>query len=443
MTLNNQVSSTKTEQFSGDITVPGDKSISHRSLILASQAIGHSTIAGLLEGEDVLNTGKILQQCGVKIEKIDNLWHVDGVGIGGLSQPANVLDAGNSGTGVRLLMGLLATYDFPVTFVGDESLTKRPMKRVTLPLSQMGVEIESDDNRLPITLKGNRQLVPIDYLSPVASAQLKSCIMLAALNVAGKTSVTEQSHTRDHTERMLTAMGAQVDVEAVSGGTKITLAGHPKLSRLDFKVPADPSSAAFLVVAALIVPNAELTIKNVLMNEARVGVFTTLQEMGANLTLTNESIHAGEPVADIHVKYSALKGVNVPAERAPSMIDEYPILSVAASYAQGITVMSGLEELRVKESDRLAAIVDGLKRCGVDVKNTDDSIAVNGNGKVQGGGEPVVTHLDHRIAMSFLVMGMRSEQPVTVDDGEMIKTSFPTFIKLMNECGANIVESSC
>lgn len=427
--------------FRGEVTVPGDKSLSHRALIFASQALGHSTVTGLLEGEDVLDTAKILRACGVSIQKQGDIWHVDGVGVGGLKAPSEALDAGNSGTGVRLLMGLIGSYPFASTFVGDESLSKRPMQRVLTPLEQMGISVESQDGKLPVTLEGHRELAPITYESPVASAQLKSCILLAGLNISGKTTVIERMKTRDHTERMLKAFGGEIEVVDDGEGSVITLTGHPTLQAQDVVIPADPSSAAFLVVAALITPGAEITLRNVLQNPARTGVFVTLAEMGADIEYINQRDEAGEPVADMVVKHSALRGVTIPASRAASMIDEYPILAIAASYAQGTTHMAGLEELRVKESDRLSAMVHGLTVSGVKVESTDDSMTVHGDGVFPGNADIAIpTHLDHRIAMSFLIAGLGAQQDVVVDDGAMIATSFPNFVSLINECGGQISE---
>lgn len=431
--------SAKCEKLCGDITVPGDKSISHRSLLFASQAIGQSKISGLLEGEDVLATANALRSMGVEITtNDDSAWLVNGVGVGGLQAPDNVLDMGNAGTGVRLMMGLISSYDFSCIFTGDASLRSRPMGRVMNPLEQMGVEFESKEGgRLPLTVKGSSEITPITYELPVASAQVKSAILLAGLNCRGNTTVIEPIATRDHTELMLTGFGADINVIVNEfGAREIAIKGQPELKPMDIEVPGDPSSAAFLIVAALIVPDSEITIRNICMNPLRTGLFDSLQEMGADIKFTNEKVVAGEKVADIVAKYSKLKGVKIPASRAPSMIDEYPILSVAASYAQGETVMEGLEELKVKESDRLQAIADGLQQCGVEFELGDDSLTIKG-GAVKGGG-PIKTNLDHRIAMSFLVMGLNAQTPVSVDDASVMDTSFPGFAALLNSIGGNV-----
>ena len=431
------LTSSSITRLQGAGTVPGDKSISHRALMLASQTIGRTEITGLLEGEDVLHTVKALQAMGVPIYQEGDKWIVDGVGVGGLSQPESPLDLGNSGTAVRLLMGLVASYDFPVSFVGDASLKKRPMNRVIQPLERMGVEIQAAaGGRLPLTVHGNNQLVPIRYISPVASAQLKSCILLAGLNIPGKTTVIEPEATRDHTELMMHYLGAEITTEAEGEGNAITLTGQPELRARNIIVPADPSSAAFLVVAALLVQDAEITITNVLMNPLRTGLFTTLEEMGADIQYTNQREEAGEMIADISVCSSALKGIAVPPERAPAMIDEYPILAIAAACAEGTTTMLGLKELRVKESDRLSAIHEGLTACGVQAEASEDSLIVHGRSIK--GNATIATHMDHRIAMAFLVAGMVAKSPVTIDDSTMIDTSFPGFVELMNGLGAVI-----
>jgi 3-phosphoshikimate 1-carboxyvinyltransferase len=428
--------------LSGSIHVPGDKSISHRALILASQVIGETEITGLLEGEDVLNTAKALELLGVTIKRGTQGWHVHGVGAGGLNESADVLDMGNSGTGARLMMGLVTPYDFVTFFTGDASLRSRPMKRVMAPLMEMGARFEAHtDGKLPLAVHGTLHTLPIEYTLPVASAQVKSAILLAALNTAGITTVTEPQATRDHTERMLRHFGWQVKTEMLpGGGTKIFLKGQQELARAkrSIIVPGDPSSAAFAVVAALIVPGSDITIQNVTVNPLRIGLYKTLLEMGADITFMNERISAGEEVADIRVKYSKLKAVTVPAARAPSMIDEYPILAVAAGFAKGNTIMHGLGELKVKESDRLKAIAEGLKQCGINALIDGETLTVEGAPEVRGGGT-VKTHFDHRIAMSFLVMGMAARQSVHIDDGSAIATSFPNFAELMNGLGAHIV----
>lgn len=428
--------------LTGTALVPGDKSISHRSLMLASQAIGTTQISGLLEGEDVLHTADALRALGVTVRRLHaGRWEVQGVGIGGLSESTRVLDMGNSGTSTRLLMGLLAPYPFLSFFMGDASLSKRPMKRVSDPLTLMGARVTArEGGRLPLLLQGTPHPLPIEYRLPVASAQVKSAILLAGLNTPGITSVIEQTPTRDHTERMLTALGIDIrTTREADGAQRISLRGQQPQTLTDraLTVPSDPSSAAFLAVAALIVPGSELTIPNVCTNPTRIGLYVTLQEMGADLTWANPREVGGEPVADLTVRHSTLHGVKVPAERAPAMIDEYPILAVAAAYASGETRMEGLEELKVKESNRLGAIATALLACGVDATEGPDSLIVRGTGMVAGGGS-IVTHYDHRIAMSFLVLGLASTQPVAVDNIECIGTSFPGFIELLTGLGARI-----
>ena len=422
------------DALKGNVTVPGDKSISHRALMLASQVRGTTTITGLLEGEDVLATARALQALGIRVEKIKSGWQVHGTGIGGLKESAHVLDMGNSGTSARLLMGLVAPYPFTTFFTGDASLSNRPMKRVIEPLSKMGAAITARNNAyLPLAVAGSASPSAISYTLPVASAQVKSAILLAGLNTPGKTTVIEPARTRDHTENMLRHLGFAVETRENS----ISIAGGQHISGArEISVPGDPSSAAFLIVAALICKNSAVTIRNVCVNPLRTGLLVTLKEMGARIEFQNERTEAGERIADIRVESSNLKGVTVPAERAPSMIDEYPILAVAAAFARGETVMRGLSELRVKESDRLAAIVGALAACGVAARAEGDDLRVTG-GEVKGGAT-VTTHYDHRIAMSFLVLGMASRDPVTVDDASAIKTSFPNFVALMNTLGAKI-----
>lgn len=429
--------SSKSTSLSGKINVPGDKSISHRSLMLSSIAIGTAKITGILEGEDVIATANALRKLGVNIKKENDIWYVDGVGVGGLHEPEAVLDMGNAGTGARLMMGLVSPYNFNTIFTGDASLCKRPMARVTVPLEKMGARfLTRSGNRLPLTVIGSSELIPITYELPVASAQVKSAIILAGINTPGITTVIENEATRDHTELMLRGLGAEITTQEKEGKRHISIKGYPKLKTIDIKVPSDPSSAAFPIVAAIITPDSEITVKNVCMNPNRTGLFITLQEMGADITIFNERVEAGEQVADITARSSKLKGIKVPASRAPSMIDEYPVLSVAASVAEGTTIMEGLAELKVKESNRLQAIADGLVENGVKCEVGEESLTVHG-GKVQGGGL-VKTHMDHRIAMSFLIMGMVSENPITVDDGEMINTSFPGFVEIMNKAGTKI-----
>lgn len=425
--------------------MPGDKSISHRALMLASQALGTTRVHGLLEGEDVLSTAKALRHCGISIERSQGgTWTIKGAGIGGLHEPAEVLDMGNAGTAARLLMGLLAPYPYTSHFTGDDSLKKRPMQRVIGPLSQMGAQFMTrDGGRLPLAMQGTASSIPITYTLPVASAQVKSAILLAGLNTMGITTVIEPEATRDHTEKMLRFFGIDIASSTdKTGAVTIALRGQQSQTPQDreFHVPADPSSAAFPIVAALIVPGSEVTITNVCLNPLRIGLIDTLIEMGGDITVSNRRSVGGEDVGDITAKYSALHEVTVPAHRAPSMIDEYPILAMAAACATGKTVMQGVEELRVKESNRLAAIIEGLRACGVEAFEEGDSLVVYGLGHAPKGGATVTTHYDHRIAMSFLVLGMVSEQPITADDCRAISTSFPNFMGLMKGLGANIVE---
>lgn len=420
----------------GEVQVPGDKSISHRALILGAMAVGETRVSGLLEAEDVLNTAKVMRQFGATVTRDgDGLWHVWGMGVGGWSQPDMDLDFGNSGTGSRLVMGAMATTPITAVFTGDASLRGRPMKRVLEPLEKFGATWEARDGGLmPLTLHGTDRPICIDYDVKVASAQVKSALLLAALNAPGRTRITQASLTRDHTEKMLRAFGADVSVEPLKAGEAIHLLGEVDLKPCAVEVPRDPSSAAFPLVAALIVPNSEVFIPGVLLNARRIGLIDTLKEMGADIEIQNARESGGEKIGDLLVKHSALTGVDVPPERAPAMIDEYPILAIAAAFAEGRTIMRGLEELRVKESDRLSAIVNGLRENGVRVTESEDGMVVEG-GDVPGGGR-VITHMDHRIAMSFLVMGLASEKPVSVDDVSMIATSFPEFENLMRNLGA-------
>ncbi len=425
----------------GRIRVPGDKSISHRALILGAMTVGETTISGLLEGDDVLHTADAMRALGAKVERTgEGAWRIHGVGVGGFAQPAGPLDFGNSGTGCRLAIGAVAGCGITVTFDGDASLRKRPMRRVLNPLEQMGARVVAsvDGDRLPLTLKGAIDALPITYESPVPSAQLKSAVLLAGLAAPGETTVIEAEATRDHTERLLKHFGAKI-VSKPHGdhGRRIVLQGQPELEPANVVVPADPSSAAFPMVGALIVPGSELILDAVMTNALRTGLFATLKEMGANIETLATRDDGGEEVADLRVTFSALKGVDVPPERAPSMIDEYLILAVAAAFAQGTTRMRGLKELRVKESDRLEATADMLRVNGVKVEIIDDDLLVYGTGSVTGGGE-VKTHMDHRIAMSALMMGLASEQPVRIDDSAFIATSFPDFTGLMRSLGADL-----
>ncbi|ESY93628.1 3-phosphoshikimate 1-carboxyvinyltransferase [Mesorhizobium australicum] len=438
----------KSPALSGTAHVPGDKSISHRSFMFGGLASGETRITGLLEGEDVMRTGAAMKAMGAHIEKRGAEWVIRGTGNGALLQPEGPLDFGNAGTGSRLTMGLVGTYDMETTFIGDASLSGRPMGRVLEPLRQMGVQVlkATPGDRMPITLHGPKHAAPITYRVPMASAQVKSAVLLAGLNTPGITTVIEPVMTRDHTEKMLKGFGANLSVETDERGVRhIFIEGQGKLTGQTIAVPGDPSSAGFPLVAALIVPGSDITIENVLMNPTRTGLLLTLQEMGGQIDILNPRNAGGEDVADLRVRYSELKGVAVPAERAPSMIDEYPVLAVAASFAEGETLMQGLEELRVKESDRLSAVANGLKLNGVDCTEGEASLAVRGKPGGRGlGGHPngrdttVQTHLDHRIAMSFLVMGLATEKPVTIDDQAMIATSFPEFMGLMTGLGAEI-----
>jgi 3-phosphoshikimate 1-carboxyvinyltransferase len=429
--------------LSGRCRVPGDKSISHRALILGALAVGRTEVRGLLEGEDVLCTAAALRCMGAAIEKTrDGAWLVKGVGVGGLAEPGEVMDLGNSGTGVRLLMGVVATHPITSFFTGDASLRRRPMARVTNPLREMGARIVSrDGGRLPLALIGAVSPMPITYTLPVPSAQVKSAVLLAGVNTPGDTIVIEPLPSRDHSERLLRHFGAEVSVEATNeGGRRIRLKGEPELEAADLIVPGDPSSAAFPAVAALLLPGSEIEISGVGINPLRAGLYETLTEMGADITFANERSEGGEPVADLVVRASRLKGVDVPAERAPRMIDEYPILAVAAAFAEGRTVMRGLAELRVKESDRLSAIAEGLVACGARASIDGDTLIVEGRAP-PAGGAAIAARLDHRIAMSFLVLGMAAKRPVRIDDGATIATSFPGFVALMNGLGAGIAEA--
>ena len=425
----------------GRVRVPGDKSISHRALILGALTVGESTVAGLLEGDDVLNTAAAMRALGARLERTpEGIWRIQGVGVGGFAQPAGPLDFGNSGTGCRLAIGAVAGSPVTATFDGDASLRSRPMRRVLDPLEKMGARMiqAAEGDRLPLTLQGAADPIPITYQSPVPSAQLKSAVLLAGLAAPGETTVIEAEATRDHTERLLKHFGAKLTSKPHGEfGRRITLQGQPELEPAKVVVPADPSSAAFPLVAALITPGSDLILEAVMTNPLRTGLFKTLLEMGANIETLTTRDDGGEEVADLRVRACALKGVEVPPERAPSMIDEYPILAVAAALAQGVTRMRGLKELRVKESDRLAATADMLRVNGVDVAIEGDDLVVHGKGTVAGGGE-VLTHMDHRIAMSALMMGLASVNPVRIDDSAFIATSFPGFVELMRSLGADL-----
>ena len=423
----------------GTVAVPGDKSISHRALMLGALAVGRTEIRGLLEGEDVLATAAAFRAMGADIvREADGRWLVHGAGLGGLAEPGDVLDLGNSGTAARLLLGVLATHPFTAFVTGDASLRTRPMGRVTDPLSQFGARFLSrEGGRLPLAVTGAADPVPQIYRLPVPSAQVKSAVLLAGLNTPGETTVIEPQPTRDHTERMLGHFGATVRVEPDTDGARhITIEGYPELTAAPIIVPGDPSSAAFPLVAALIVPGSDVTITGVGLNPTRAGLIASLQEMGADIALENPRSEGGEPVADLRVRAGTLKGADIPPERAPTMIDEYPVLAVAAAHAKGRTIMRGLAELRVKESDRFAAIANGLSACGVRVDIAGDDLIVEGTGRPPAGAARIATQLDHRIAMAFLVCGLGATQAVAIDDARPIATSFPDFVPLMNRLGA-------
>ncbi len=427
--------------LAGRAHVPGDKSISHRALILGALAVGTTRISGLLEGEDVLNTAKAMQALGAQVERIcGGHWRVDGVGVAGFAAPAAPLDFGNSGTGCRLAMGAVAGCPIAATFDGDASLRKRPMSRVLDPLALMGAHVTSaaGGGRLPITLAGARDPAPILYRTPVPSAQVKSAVLLAGLAAPGVTTVIETEASRDHTERMLAHFGAEVTSEPEGAyGRRISLVGQPELAPKAVAVPADPSSAAFPMVAALLVPGSDIFLPDVMTNPLRTGLIATLREMGASIVAEETREDGGEAMAGFRVRHSLLRGVEVPPQRAPAMIDEYPILAVATAFAEGTTLMRGLHELRVKESDRLAATADMLRINGVDVEISGDDLAVHGRGHAAGGGL-VATHMDHRIAMSALMLGLAADKPVTIDDAAFIATSFPGFADLIRELGGDL-----
>lgn len=420
--------------FAGTVSVPGDKSISHRALMFGALASGRTRITGLLEGEDVVNTARVVDLLGCPARKVGDVWEVLGRGVGGLAQPAADLDFGNAGTGCRLMMGVVAGHDITVNMTGDASLSKRPMRRVLDPLKTMGVKVIDDRATLPLTLRGSSRLIPVVYETPVPSAQVKSAVLLAGLAANGATTVIEKEATRDHTERMLRYFGAEIVTEHRGGKTAITIKGHAELEGRDVSVPGDPSSAAFIAAAAAIVPGGDVTIKGVLVNVTRIGFYTTLAEMGCDVTYLNAREENGEPIADIRVRQAKLTGVRVPPERAPSMIDEYPVLACVAAFASGETRMEGVGELKVKESDRLAATVAGLTANGIAARVEEDAMIVSGGAGVRGGGT-VATHMDHRIAMAFLILGLGADAPIAIDDITYVATSFPTFQPLMTGLG--------
>ncbi len=430
--------------LTGEAHVPGDKSISHRSLILGAMTVGETKVTGLLEGQDVLDTAKAMQAFGADIEKRDGTWYINGVGVGGFAEPENVIDCGNSGTGVRLIMGAMATSPITATFTGDASLNGRPMARVTDPLALFGTKSYGRaGGRLPMTIVGAAQPMPVRYETPVPSAQVKSAVLLAGLNAPGETVVIEKEATRDHSERMLAGFGATISTEQTNEGRVITLQGQPEFKPQTIIVPRDPSSAAFPVCAAIITEGSDVLVPNIGLNPTRAGLFFTLQDMGADLTFENMREEGGEPVADLRARFSPdLKGIEVPAERAASMIDEYPILSVVAAFASGKTHMPGVKELRVKESDRIDAMAIGLRAAGLRVDEGEDWWTVHGlgHGNVPGGAT-AASQLDHRIAMSFLILGFATQKPMSVDDGGPIATSFPVFESLMGDLGATIERS--
>ena len=440
-TANSKLTARRGDPLHGALRVPGDKSISHRALLLAALAVGETAISGLLEGDDVRHTAAALRGLGVTVTRDGpGEWRVNGVGVGGLLPPDDVIDLGNSGTAARLLCGLLAGHGFSAVLTGDSSLRSRPMGRVVGPLTAMGATFQANDgDRMPLTITGSDNIRPTAYTLPVASAQVKSAILLAGLHAPGDTCVVEPTPTRDHTERMLSHFGADIRVDDAGDGRRITVVGQPELAPAAIAVPADPSSAAFPAVAALLVAGSEITLPGICTNPTRTGLYTTLAEMGASLAWRKERVEGGEPVADLVVTASSLSGVEVPADRAPAMIDEYPALAMAAACAAGDTVFRGVGELRHKESDRLAAVAAGLLTCGVSVEEGPDSLIIHGVGsKRPAGGVSIEASLDHRIAMSFLVLGLASEAPVSIDDASAIETSFPDFAGSMAALGADI-----
>ena len=435
------IKSKTTSKLIGEIKVPGDKSISHRALIFGACALGTTTISNLLESEDVFSTLKALQKMGVKITKSQYDWKILGNGLGSLLGNNQTLNLGNSGTGARLLMGLVAGSDIRITFTGDMSLSKRPMRRIIEPLLQTGAQINTESNCLPITIQGSKIPLPIEYYSKLSSAQVKSSVLLSGLTSTGITTYFEPLLSRDHTERMLKYMGAEIKSEKTFENIwKISLKGLPNLRNCHFNVPNDPSSAAFPIVAALLIKNSNIVVKNICVNKTRVGFIDTLIEMGGKIKLFNKKENSGEKVADIEVKHSILRGVNIPAERAPSMIDEYPILSIAASFAKGKTTMNGIKDLRNKETDRIREVEDNLNKLGIKTESTDDNLSIEGVGKnlIEGGME-VDSKLDHRIAMSFLCLGLLCKKPIIVKNSETINSSFPNFYDSMTKIGAKLI----
>ncbi len=435
--------STKSGPLKGTAEIPGDKSISHRSLMFGGIAKGKTIVHGLLEGEDVLNTAAAMRAMGASITKNDDgTWTTQGVGAGNLKSPVSPMEMGNSGTSTRLLAGLIAGHPISATFTGDASLSKRPMGRVITPLEQMGARFDATGGKLPMTVHGANQMKPIHYKLPVASAQVKSAILLAGLRGNGITTVIEEKPTRDHSENMLRHFGVSVDVEDLEHGAQAIYlkGGQEMVAGADIFVPSDPSSAAFPAVAAAICEGSDVLLPRIGMNPRRNGIFLCLAEMGADISFENERIEAGEPVADIRVRGTKmLQGITVPESRVPSMIDEFPVLAVAASFASSTTYMTGLEELRVKESDRLLMMANGLKACGVDLEMGEDSLTIHGTGKPPRGGATIETALDHRIAMSFLILGLASVEAVQIDDSNPINTSFPSFVALINTLAQNTV----
>ncbi len=424
--------------LSGTITVPGDKSISHRALMFGAMAVGETRISGLLEGEDVLRTAAAMRALGAEVVQDGAIWRVAGRGVGGLVEPEDVLDMGNSGTAARLLTGILASHPFYSVLTGDASLRRRPMRRVTDPLAACGARFAGRaGGRLPLSIEGAVDAMPLEYDVPVPSAQVKSAVLLCGLNAQGITTVFEREATRDHSENMLRHFGAEVTVEVRGHGRVITLRGQPELRAADVVVPGDPSSAAFPIAAALLVPGSRLVIAGVGLNALRTGLFTTLREMGAALRIENQRLEGGEPVGDLVAEYTELRAVDVPPERAPSMIDEYPVLAVLAAHARGTTRMRGLKELRVKESDRLSATAALLQVNGARVEIEGDDLIVHGTGAAPAGGGWVETHMDHRLAMSALMLGLGAAAPVSIDDASFIDTSFPGFVGLINDAIGN------